>query len=152
MAQERPIHAPRRPAQTLLELVCASTILALTLTPALRMIRDSMEQGQWVEKIEALNILCISKLEERLCVGAAAWSDSTTTGNFSAEGYSTLKYSLVASQDPASGGMTNQLMAVTATVWDDTNNNDALDSGEPRTTMASKVSKLAKYQSKASGS
>ena len=83
---------------------------------------------------------------------AAAWTDSTTTGNFSAEGYPTLKYSLVASQNPADGGITNQLMAVTATVWDDTNSNDSLDSGEPRVTMATKVSKLAQYQSKASGS
>lgn len=142
----------RRAAHTLLELVCAATILAITLVPALRMMRDAIENGERTEKLAALNQLCVSKLEEQLCLAASAWNAATAAGSFSAEGYSTIRYSVLASQDPADGGIANQLMAVTVTVWDDGDGDGALDAGEPRVSLASKVARLAKYQTKASGS
>jgi hypothetical protein len=36
-------------------------------------------------------------------------------------------------------------MSVTATVWEDQNNNAALDAGEPSVVLASKVAKLEGY-------
>jgi hypothetical protein len=142
----------RRSAHTLLELVAASSLLALTIVPALRMIRDSLEQNQRVERLEVLNMLCISTLEQQLCLTAANWTEATSNGTFASEGYSTLRYTAVRSQQPAAGGIAGQLMAVSVTVWDDTNGNAALDANEPRVVQATKMASLAAYQSEASGS
>jgi hypothetical protein len=148
------LRGPRTAARghTLLELVVASVILAATLVPGLRMLRDGLEQSRRNEDLLMLGNLCVSKLEEHLCLAAAVWTEASVGGNFSAEGYATLRYTAVRSEQPANGGLVNQLMAVTVTTWQDSDGNSALSSGEPRVVLASKVAKLAKYQSEASGS
>jgi hypothetical protein len=42
----------RRRGQTLLELIAAITLLAVTLTPALRILRDALEQDRRIETLE----------------------------------------------------------------------------------------------------
>jgi hypothetical protein len=137
--------APRRRGQTLLELLAALTLLAATVTPALRILRDALEQTRRIETLELLTTLCVSKLEEHLAIACAAWSAGAAVGDFSAEGYSQVRFSVASSDQAGSGGIPDRLMSVTATVWEDQNNNAALDAGEPSVVLASKVAKLEGY-------
>jgi hypothetical protein len=126
-------------------LLAAITLLSATLVPALRILRDALEQSYEIENLEMINTLVVSKLDERLVLAADAWSPGTTTGDFSSLGYSSIRFQAVASDQPASGGLTDQLMAITVTVWDDENGNSTLDAGEPSSVLASKVAKLEAY-------
>lgn len=140
-----------RAAHTLLELIAATALLSITLVPALRLLRDSFEQGERIETIAAMTTLCVSKLEEHLNLAGAAWAAGTTAGDFSAEGRADLRYVAVRSDDAAAGGITDRLMAVTVTVWQDLDGDGSKDSGEPFVDLASKVAKMVRYPS-ASGS
>jgi hypothetical protein len=75
------------------------------------------------------------------------WTTGTTTGNFSADGYSTVRYIATRSDAPANGGLTNQLMHIQVTVYDDANGNSTLDASELAVRYRTKVAKLATYQS-----
>lgn len=136
----------RRSAQTLLELVAASTIIAMTLTPALRMMRDSLRVGRQTEMANLMATLAASQLEDALQDTAAVWSDTDTVGDFTALGYPTVKFSIVRTPELA-----NTLMAITVTAWDDTNNNNNIDAGESRSVFASKLARNVAYQNEANG-
>lgn len=136
-----------RSGTSLLELTVAVGLLAMTLVPALRLMRDAMDWGSDINERELIVTLCVSTLEENLAIVAQGWSETTSNGSFASEGYAELRYSMTASQQTSDGGMPDQLMAVSVTVWHDANNNDGLDTGESYTTMASKVAKLATYES-----
>jgi hypothetical protein len=56
-----------------------------------------------------------------------------------------LRFVAVVSEAAGDGGITDQLMAITVTVWHDANGNSSRDANESYTTMASKVAKLATY-------
>jgi type II secretory pathway component PulJ len=134
-----------RKGQMLLELIAAIALTATAIVPALRLVRDAMEQTREIEQQELLTTLCVSKMEEHLALASAAWTSTTATGNFSAEGYAALRYIVVRSDQPAQGGMADRLMSVTATVFEDENGNTAFDAGEPSVVMASKAANLARY-------
>jgi len=146
-----PHHRPKPSGQTLLELVAASVLLAAALVPALRLMRDGMQAGREIETAGVLNTFCISQLERHMVEGAAAWTTGTATGDFAAHGYPTLHYQVDRSDDAADGGIADRLMAITATVWQDDNNNDAWDSGELRVQYATKIAKMVGYQQSAGG-
>jgi hypothetical protein len=128
-----------------LELIVAITLLAATITPALRILRDALEQTRRIETWELLTTLCVSKLEERLAIACAAWSSGAVAGDFAAEGYSQVRFSVVSSDQAAAGGIPDRLMSVTATVWEDQNGNAALDAGEPSVVLASKAANMEGY-------
>jgi hypothetical protein len=138
-------HAMRRRGQTLLELIAAVTVLAATVTPALVILRNALEQTRRIETLELLTTLCVSKLEEQLAVACAAWSTGTAAGDFSADGYSQVRFSVASSDQAGDGGIPDRLMSVTATVWEDQNGNAALDAGELSVVLASKVAKMEGY-------
>jgi hypothetical protein len=52
----------------------------------------------------------------------------------------------------ADGGIANQLMAISSTVWSDTNSDGNLDAGEPKVIFASKQARNVSYQQEAAGS
>jgi prepilin-type N-terminal cleavage/methylation domain-containing protein len=135
----------RRRGFSLLELVVSVSLLALTLVPALAFLRDALEQSQRIEISELLTTHCVGKLEEHLCLAADAWQVATVSGDFSADGYPQVRYRVVRSDAPADGGITDQLMAVTSTVWQDLNSNGSADGGEPTVVLAGKVAKMARY-------
>lgn len=139
-------------ANTLLELVAAATIIAVALVPGLRMIGDALQQSRRNEALGLLTNYCVGKLEQQLCQAAASWTEGTTTGDFSTDGYPQYRFSAVRSQQAIDGGLPNQLMAVVVTVYHDVNGDAAYNAGEPRIVLASKVAKMAKYQSEAAGS
>ena len=59
-AQRRPV----RQGTTLLELVAASTVIAVTLVPALRIMRDSLRVSRQLEVREAMATIAMSVLEQ----------------------------------------------------------------------------------------
>lgn len=137
--------AADRAGHSLLELIAAGFLLTMTLVPALRMLADSLDQGQRTETLMLLNTFAVSKLEEYLGKTVTNWSATSASGTFAAEGYANLRFVVTRSQSPSAGGRNNRLMVITATVWNDVNANGTLDSGEPVATMATKLAKLTKY-------
>lgn len=148
-----------RAGQSLLELVAATTIIAITLVPALRMMRDSLRVGRETETSNLMATLAASRLEEYLLLSAGQWgaippgnfwNTTTVSGNYAAEGYPNLKFSVVRT-DSAPEGIPARLLSITATVWNDADNDNALDAGESRSTFASKLARNVAYTYEAAG-
>jgi hypothetical protein len=135
---------------SLLELVAALSILAITLVPALRLMRDGMTWSRDNETRSVLTTFCVSKLEEYLNLSAATWTMTAANGNFSAEGYPLMKFQVTRSDSAGAGGISGQLMAITVTTWNDANSDGAVSSGEASVVMATKLARMALYESAAS--
>jgi hypothetical protein len=140
-----------RRGHSLLELVGATTIIAIALVPALRLMRDSVRAIGELETSNLLATLCASKLEESLQRTAASWTSGTATGDFAAEGYPQLKFSLARSDAVAEGGIPGDLMSIAVTAWDDRLANNAWDTGELRVNFASKMARIVAYEAEANG-
>jgi hypothetical protein len=136
---------------TLLELVGATTVIALALVPALRLMRDSIRAVSNLERSNLLATFCASKLEEQLQRTAANWVPATITGDFSAEGYPDLKFSVVRSEALADGGIPGDLMSISVTAWEDRLANDTWDAGELQVNFASKLARIVAYEMEANG-
>lgn len=152
-------HLSRHRGQTLLELVGASTIIAITLVPALRMMRDSLRIGRETETANLMATFASSKLEEYLLLSAGqwgaipagnSWNTTTNSGNHTAEGYPSLKFSIVRT-DNAPAGIPTSLLCITATVWNDLDGDNVWDAGEPRSIFASKLARNVAYTNEAAG-
>jgi hypothetical protein len=136
----------RRSGNTLIELVAASTVLAVALVPALRIMRDAVSVGDDLEYASAMSTLCVGQLEQTLAKTAAAWNTTAESGSYASLGYSRLRYTVSKSDAPADGGLTNQLIAITVTVWDDADSDTVLDSTEKKVQFSSKIAKIAAYE------
>ena len=141
---------PRR-GSSLLEVVLAGSLLAVALVPALRMMRDGLRISREMETRDLVVTFCTSTLEEHLAGVSADWQTGTYTGDFSADGHSQLRFSVERSDDAGDGGIPDQLMAVTATVWSDDDSDSTLDAGEASLVLASKVAKLSSYEDEVAG-
>ena len=137
----------RRRGHSLLEVLVASALMAVALVPALRLMRDGLGMARKVESRELLTTFCTSKLEEHLALVSAGWQTGNYSGDFSAEGHPNLRFGVTRSDSGGDGGISDQLMAVVATAWDDLDGDGSLDDGEPVVVLGSKVAKLASYQS-----
>lgn len=147
-----PVRPFRRRGQSLLEVVAASTIIALTLVPALRMMRDGLEISRGVEEADLMATLCVDKLEEHMNKVAGSWDTSTASGDYAAlENRSYLKFQVTKSDAVTDGGIVNRLMSVVAVVWNDANGNGSPESNEKKVTFATKVSKSVSYNYEAQG-
>jgi hypothetical protein len=145
-----PTHlSDHRHGHTLLELAAASMLLAITLVPALTFLRDSFVRSRQLSTRNAMTSFCTSKLDEHLALTSVSWATGSVSGNFSADGFAQLRFQVDRSDQVGDGGMVGRLMAVSATVWDDLNNDSARDADEPSVTFASKIAKLARYEDEA---
>lgn len=151
MGDPIPTSRQQRRGQTMLELVVASSIIALALVPALRLMRDSLKVGRDLENATLMSTLCASQLEEHLARTAANWSTATDAGNFSAQGYPELRFQVIRSDNVADGGITGALMSITAIVWHDQDGNGNWSANEPRVIFASKLARTVSYTNEASG-
>ncbi|MBX7168049.1 MAG: hypothetical protein K1X74_17065 [Pirellulales bacterium] len=142
-----PARPPRSRGYTLIETVMAAGLIALAIVPAMRMMSDGIEAGWRLDNSNLCATYCVSKLEEHLALGAAYFTEDKASGSFAADGYSTLRFAVTRSQQPADGGIADRLMTVTATVWADTDGDGVKDADETGVTMASKIAKMAVYQS-----
>jgi hypothetical protein len=139
----------RRPQRgySLLEVVLATSICTTALVTALALLRDGMTNAGKIDTRHLMLIYGVSKMEEQLAVVAASWTTGSLTGDFAADGFADIRYSVTRTDAPASGGLTNQLMVVTTTVYSDDNGNDAMDASEMRSTFTTKIGKMSNYQS-----
>jgi hypothetical protein len=87
----------------------------------------------------------VQVLENQAALVMQNWTTGTVTGNFSADGYATIKYTAVKSDAPASGGLTNRLMHIQVTAYDDKDGDSVADSNELKVTIRTKVAKLTSY-------
>lgn len=140
----RPAFHRRKKGQTLLELVAATTIIAVALVPALRIMRDTMRIGRESETANLLATFAASKLEEHLVRTAGTW-DTTTDADL-IPGYEArlLRYSVTKVDETG-------LMRLTSRAWEDTDNDTTWDAGEMQVNFSTKVARNVAYQQEASG-
>lgn len=136
----------RRRGLSLLEMTAATVLVAGTLVPSLAVMRDAMSVSREGVKRHLIANYAVQILENQSAIVMRSWTTGSVTGNFSADGYTAVRYSVTRTDAPASGGLTNQLMHITVTVYYDENGNSAMDSGELRVTYRTKVAKLSTYQ------
>jgi hypothetical protein len=135
-----------RRAYSLLEVALASSICATAIVPALALMRDGMSNLTKIDIDHMLLLYGVQKMEEQQAICARSWTTGSTTGNFAADGNSSIRYSVTQSDSAGSGGITNRLMYISVTTYYDANGNSAMDTGESRLTFTTKVAKLATYQ------
>jgi hypothetical protein len=138
--------------QTLLELVGASTIIAIALVPALRVMRDTVRVGRETEMANLMATFCTSKLEESLADTLATWDDTTLTGTFTTEGYAGVRFQVNRSDAMSDGGIPDGLMSITSTVWEDRDSDGSWDADELRSVFATKLARSLAYEVEAGGS
>ena len=131
---------------SLLEIVTASALVASILVPALSVMRDAMAQSREVNRRNLLANYAVRILEDQLALTATNWASSTVSGNFSSDGYPNVRYTVTKSDNPADGGLTNQLMHIQTTVYDDADQDAMLDVGELKVNYRTKVAKLGSYE------
>ncbi len=144
--------SPRRPSPggfSLLELVLAIALCVGTLAPALALMRDGMSASRANDERLLLINYATQKLEERMAVVAANWTQGSVTGDLSADGFPTLRYTATSSDDPVEGGIENQLMHVRVTTYADQDGSNSLGAGEPRCTFRTKIANLNSYVTQA---
>ncbi|MEW4561730.1 hypothetical protein AB1K70_04345 [Bremerella sp. JC770] len=133
-------------AYSLLEVVIATFLMALAIIPAMNFMTSAIHAGHELETWNQMNLLALSKLEEHLSIAAADFQVGSESGTFSDPGLSGVRYTAARSTSAVDGGITDQLMVVTVTVWDDENGNSAIDTGEPQVAYATKLASMAIYQ------
>ncbi|MDA1055505.1 MAG: hypothetical protein O3C40_34325 [Planctomycetota bacterium] len=145
MSQRDPDRASRkRTGQSLLEVIAATTIIAIALVPALKLMRDSVRIGRQTETANILATFSMSKLEEHLARTAANWKATEDSGPI--PNYAGLRYQVTKLDE----GLGSGLMRITATAYEDTNRNGKWDNGERNAVFVCKVAKNAAYEQEAS--
>ena len=134
----------KRRGQSMLELIAATTIIAIALVPALKLMRDSIRIGRQTETANILATYSMSKLEEHLTRTAASWSTTTDAGAI--PNYTGLRFQVTKVDE----GIGSGLMRITSTAYEDANSNGTFDVGERSVVFVSKVAKNTAYEQKAS--
>jgi hypothetical protein len=135
----------RRRAFSLLEMIAATALTAGTLAPALAVMRDAMAASREGVQRGLIANYAASVLEGQAALVMRSWTTGTVTGNFAADGYATIKFSAVKSDAPADGGLTNRLMSIRVTVYQDADGDSVADAGELQITIRTKVARLTSY-------
>lgn len=135
---------------SLLEMMMAAVLVAGTVVPALSVIRDAMSQSRAMHRRVLLGNYAVRILEDQIAYAATNWTNATPSGNFASDGHDSIRYNVVRSDDPADGGVVNQLMSISVTVFDDGNANSLIDAGELQETYRTKVAKMFSYENEES--
>jgi type II secretory pathway pseudopilin PulG len=130
---------------SLLEMLAATALVAGTLAPALAVMRDALAVSREAVQRQLVANYAVQVLENQAALVMQNWANGTVTGNFSADGYATIKYSAVKSDAPASGGLTNRLMHIQVTTYEDKDADSVADSNEVKVSIRTKVAKLTSY-------
>jgi hypothetical protein len=128
-----------------MEMLFATALVAGTLAPALSVMRDAMSLSREAVQRNLVANYAVSVLESQAALVMQNWMSGTVTGNFLADGYATLKYSAVKSDAPANGGLTNRLMHIRVTAYEDKDGDNVADANEVKVLVRTKVAKLASY-------
>jgi len=132
---------------SLLEMVVAAALVTGTLVPALAVIRDAMAQSRALHHRHLLANYAVRSLEDQASYIATNWTNGETiiAGSYAADGHANIRYSLTKSDDPSDGGVTNQLMNIEVTVYDDADGDLTMDADEMKETYRTKVASLNTY-------
>ncbi len=136
----------QRGAFSLLEMVMASALIAGSLVPTLTVIRDAMAKSRDLSRRNLLANYAVSILERQTATNMDIWSNSNTSGSFAADGHPKIRFVESSSDDPANGGIANQLMHIQVTVFDDTDSDSLVDGNELQVTYRTKIAKLQSYE------
>ena len=136
----------RRTAHSLLELIVASSLVSIVVATSVTLMRESLRLSDDSETRNLLTTLAVSKLEQQLTLVASSFPEGAETGDFAADGYGDVKYSVTRSAQVADGGIPGKLMAVAITAWNDTNGNGDADSGEPQVNLRTKLAWITAWQ------
>lgn len=152
-ASQRRNRVPRR-GTTLLELVAASSIIAIALVPALRIMRDSLRISRQLEIREAMATIAMSVLEQEAANVSRQWTMQTETHRKPGRrsGYPSVIAVSTTSDALAKGGIPGSLAVVSVTAFDDANRTGGLDDDESSITFATKIAGLTSYRFEAQGS
>lgn len=134
----------RRSGHTLLELVAATTVIAIALVPALRIMRDTIRVGRETETANLLATYSASKLEEHLVRTAASWDTTADTGLIPGYEAQQLRYAVTKVDETG-------LMRLTSRAWEDADNDATWDATEMQVNFSTKVARNVAYQQEASG-
>lgn len=134
-----------RSAQTMLELIAATTIIAIALVPALRLMRGSLLNLENLERNEKLVELCTSKLESELATTSASWNLTSHSGAFG-PAHPGLRYRVEKSDSASVGGIPGQLAVVDVIVWHDADGGNDLDGSESSARLSTKLAKVISYE------
>lgn len=137
---------PLRVAQSMLELVAATTVISIALVPALRLTRDSLVRMNELELHEEALSFCTGKIEQQLALTAATWNLNDEEGDFSADGRSELHFQVTKSDALDDGGSPDSLAVIRVIVWNDEDGGNDLDAEELRIQLDAKVAKLLAYE------
>ncbi len=151
--QQRQARGFRR-GTTLLELVAASTVIAVALVPALRIMRDSLRVSRQLEVREAMATIAMSVLEQEAARVSAQWNMQTTTHRNPgrSSGYPSILAVSTTMDSLKSGGIPGSLAVVNVTAFEDSNRSGSLDADEPSIKFATKIAGLTSYRYEAQGS
>lgn len=128
----------------------AIALVAGTLAPALALVRDGLALSETTDQKALLTNYAVCKVEEHLALVAASWTSGTANGDFAADGFSNIRFTVTQSDSVADGGIVGQLMHVQVTTYIDSDGDDALDATESRCDFRTKIGKFASYETKAS--
>jgi type II secretory pathway component PulJ len=143
----------RRAGVSLLELIAASTILAMTLVPSLRLMRDSLKVSRQLEVRECLTTTAMGALEHQAQQVAAKWQMTSGTDRSYGQlaGYPQVVVDFETSDSPLRGGIKDSLAVVSVSAFDDQNSNGRHDGSESAVRFATKVARLQSYSLEGSG-
>jgi len=156
--QQRAITAVERSSRnragvSLLELIAASTILALTLVPSLRLMRDSLKVSRQIEVRECLATTAMGALEHQAQQVAAEWKMASGTDRSYGQlaGYPQVVVDFETSDSPSQGGLRDSLAVVSVSAFEDQNGNGRRDKAEAEVAFSTKVARLQSYSLEGSG-
>jgi prepilin-type N-terminal cleavage/methylation domain-containing protein len=144
--RSRHLRKRRNRGYTMLELVAAIAITGAVLVTTLTLTREGMELCRKADLADVMTLLATSRMEQESARAAVDFLTLDESGTFAAEGYPLVRWHAVHSDQSADGGITDRLMAISLTVWDDADNNGSLDATEPSTSFHTKVANMSDYQ------
>ena len=108
--------------------------------------RDAMAKSRDLNRRNLLAIYAVRITEDQTALVATNWVNETVTGNFAGDGHANVRYIAAKSDAVGDGGLVGQLMHVQVTVYDDSDADSTLDTGELRVDFRTKVAKLNSYE------
>jgi type II secretory pathway pseudopilin PulG len=131
---------------SLLEMIAATALVAGTLAPALAVMRDAMAISREGARRQLLANYAVQVLESQAALVMQNWANGSASGNFATDGYTTIRYTVSKSDAPADGGLTDQLMHIQVTTYEDADGDSVADADEIQTSFRTKIAKLASYE------
>jgi hypothetical protein len=123
-----------------LELTASSFIVGAMLVPTIVFMRDASRFTRDLETRSVMHLMCTNKMEQQCAFAAQYFENRELKGDFGGQDFPNLCYESSSTTASSSGGIPNQLMAIEVNVWQDTDNDKRLDSGERSISMRTKVS------------